>query len=86
MVKQHKQIQPPKPVPPQACSGDEAKARMAAANAKPIDFAQLAAEPWQHVGGSAGFAWNGYPINPPRRPNDDHDRRRRRESADERRR
>ena len=86
MKKQHKQKPRGKSCPPQTVSGAEAKARMAAANAKPIDFAQLAAEPWQHVGGSAGFSWNGLPINSPRRRDDDHDRRRRRESADERRR
>jgi len=52
----------PTPQPPVAVSGDEAKRRMAAANAKPIDVALLAPDPWSHVGGDVGFTWNGLEI------------------------
>jgi hypothetical protein len=51
-----------KPQPPQTCSGDEAKERMARANSAPIDVALLAPDPWSHVGGSVEFKWNGQPI------------------------
>jgi hypothetical protein len=53
---------PPKPVPPQACSGEESKRRMAECNAKPFDLGLLATAPWHGLGGSAGFSWNGQPI------------------------
>jgi hypothetical protein len=35
---------------------------MDAANARPIDPALLAAEPWQSKGGACGFSWNGTPV------------------------
>jgi hypothetical protein len=50
-------------IPPVACSGDEAKARMAAANAKPISPACFEVERWASRGGSAGLSCNGYLLS-----------------------
>jgi hypothetical protein len=55
------------PIPPVACSGDETKRRMDAANAKPLDLTMLEAEPWAHAGGGCGFSLNGWAVGRARR-------------------
>jgi hypothetical protein len=51
------------PIPPQACSGDEAKARMERVNAAPISPACFEVERWEGRGGSTGFSCDGHLLS-----------------------